>query len=221
MPASHIKTVIWDLDNTLYKFTGDQIWAWNNAAANNAIKYIPSLSYDEAFAMANKGWLEHRHSSHFFHVDYDLCPHETHINIIKSMDEKIVIPCADTPNLFTTSPHRNVILTFATRDWALRVLEHSGLLEFFDDHDIFGAENYNFEDKAHSPRGIQMTLDTIGGNADEALFVEDTMPNLITAKKHTNIKTAYLHHGRDVNDNDRKYLDIVTKDTPELFKDWF
>jgi FMN phosphatase YigB (HAD superfamily) len=221
MDTSNIKTIIWDLDNTLYKFTEDQVWAWHHAAVNNALKSIQDLSREEALLLADKGWREHRNSSHFFENDYGLCPRETHINVIKNLDESIVIPCLETPNLISSTNYRHVILTYATRDWALRVLNHAGLLHLFDDGDIMGAENYDFEDKAYSPRGIQTALDKIGGNPQDTLFVEDTLPNLVTAKTHTGICTAYLHHGREVNDNDRNHLDIITQDTPELLKKWF
>jgi len=65
-----------------------------------------------------------------------------------------------------------------------------------------------------------MALDKIGGNASETMFVEDTLPNLITAKAHTDIKAVYLHHDRPINDNDMHDIDLVVRDTPELLK-WF
>lgn len=219
MATQNIKTIIWDLDNTLYKFTEEQVWAWHHAAVDNALRSITTLTREDALALADKGWKEHRNSSHFFEHDHGLCPRETHVNVIRALDEKLVTPCIDTPSLLRSTRYKHVILTYATRDWALRVLGHTGLLEFFDDAHIFGAENYEFEDKAHSARGIRMALDTIGGNANDTLFVEDTLPNLVMAKKHTDIQTAYLHHNRPLSDTESLgYVDIIAQDTPELLK---
>lgn len=114
----------------------------------------------------------------------------------------------------------HVILTYATKEWATRVLDHTGLSEFFNPEFILGAEDYNFEDKADSPRGILTALDRIGGNGDEVMFVEDTLPNLKPAKENAGVNTVYLHHNRPINDNGMDFVDLSVQDTPELLK-WF
>ena len=217
-----IKTFIWDLDNTLYKFNDTQIYEWNKATSNYALQNgVDDLPFEEAIKIAEKGWLEHRNSGHFFEKNYDLCPQTMHVGVNKSLPETMVTPCLDTPDLMEEMRHHHhVILTFAISDWAHRVLDHTGLSDFFQPDFILGAEHYNFEDKAHSPRGILTALDKIGGNADEVLFVEDTLPNLITAKQHTGVNTAYLHHNRPINDSEMGDIDICVQDTPELLR-WF
>jgi len=116
--------------------------------------------------------------------------------------------------------HKHVILTLATSEWAHRVLAHTKLAEFFQPELIFGAEHYDFEDKATSPRGILMALDKIGGNPNEIMFVEDTLPNLKPAKEHAGVFITYLHHDRPMNDNEMDFVDLKVQDTPELLK-WF
>lgn len=222
MDTTHIKTIIWDLDNTLYKFSPAQVDGWNKTTALYALQNGVALTEEEAFALAEQGWLGHRNSGHFFEKDYGVDPRAMHIGVNKLLCATTATPCPQTPSLFQDMrDHRHIVLTFATTDWARRVLDHTGLAEFFEPHLVLGAEDYDFEDKAHSPRGILMALDKIGGNANETLFVEDTLPNLVTAKTHAGVCTAYLHHGRAINDNDRAHLDIIAEDTPELLTKWF
>lgn len=216
-----IKTIVWDLDNTLYKFNESQIFQWNNTTALYALENGVDMSHDDAIKLAEQGWLNHRNSGHFFQNDYGLDANQMHIGVNQRLPETMVTPCLETPELMKNMrDYHHVILTFAIRDWAHRVLKHSGLDEFFHPDFIMGAEDYGFEDKAHSPRGILMALDKIGGNADEVMFVEDTLPNLNTAKKHTGVYTTYLHHDRPMNDNDMGHVDLTVRDTPELLK-WF
>lgn len=216
-----IKTIIWDLDNTLYKFNDNQVRLWHEGV----VAYMQSIGVDitleEGVEIAHQGWLDHRDSNHYFIKKHDLSKEETHVGMFAHVDKDMITPCHETPDLMQgMRDHHHVILTYATRDWAHRVLKHTGLDDFFHPDFILGAEDYNFEDKAHSPRGILTALDKIGGNADEVLFVEDTLPNLITAQQHAGIKTAYLHHNRPMNDNDVRDIDLCVQDTPELLK-WF
>lgn len=217
-----IKTIIWDLDNTLYKFSEFHVNEWHKGVVGFMNSQGVEISMNDGIALADKGWIDHRNSNHYFTERYGIDEKHAHNGIFAHLNPKeMIIPCPETPELMQEMRnHRHVILTLAISDWAHRVLEHTGLMEFFHPELIFGAEHYDFEDKATSPRGILMALDKIGGNADEVMFVEDTLPNLKTAKAHTDIKAAYLHHDRAIDDNDIHGIDLVVRDTPELLK-WF
>ena len=217
-----IKTIIWDLDNTLYKFSDHHVLEWHTGVVDFMQKNGVDISTEEGIVLAEKGWQDHRNSNHYFTKHYGVDEKFAHAGIFHHLDaQKMVVACTETPELMNEMRnHQHVILTLAVSDWAKRVLDHTGLMEFFHPDFIFGAEHYNFEDKAESPRGIQMALDKIGGNASETMFVEDTLPNLKTAKAHTDIKAVYLHHDRAINDNDMHDIDLVVRDTPELLK-WF
>lgn len=216
-----IKTIIWDLDNTLYKFDDNQIEHWHESVSKSMMDKGVDLPFNELVDLAEKGWLEHRNSNHYFIEKHNICPKQAHAGMFEFVDHNNIDPCDFTPSLMADMrQYHHVILTYATKAWAHRVLDHTGLSQFFEPEFILGAEDYNFEDKAHSPRGILTALDKVGGNADEMLFVEDTLPNLITAKQHTNINTAYLHQGRPINNNEMDDIDICVEDTPELLR-WF
>lgn len=218
----NIKTIIWDLDNTLYKFNDTQVQLWHQGVCNFMQTQGVDLPIEEAMALAHQGWVDHRDSNYYFVKRYNIHPRDAHVGMFQYLDKNMIDPCVETPALMQTMrDHHHVILTYATREWATRILDHTGLMEFFHPDFIFGAEDYNFESKAESPRGILMALDKVGGNASDVMFVEDTMPNLKPAKDHAGINTVYLHHDRAINDNeDTGYVDLIVRDTPELLK-WF
>ena len=216
-----IKTLIWDLDNTLYKFDPSQIEKWNKTTTQYALDNGVELPYDKAYELATDGWLNFRNSGHHFSETYGLCSREMHIGVNKTLPANMVIACLETPELMKTMrDYRHVILTYAIRDWAIRVLEHANLAEFFEADYILGAEDYNFEDKAHSARGILTALELTGANPDEVMFVEDTLPNLKPAKEEAGVNTVYLHHNRKMNEDEMGFVDLKVQDTPELLK-WF
>ena len=216
-----IKTLVWDLDNTLYKFDPAQIDLWNRTTVEYALKNGVALPYDEALKLAEDGWLTYRSSGYHFANTYGLCSRSMHIGVNAALPTTMVKACTETPELMKTMrEYKHVILTYAIRDWAKRVLDHTRLAEFFDADYILGAEDYNFEDKAHSARGILTALELTGNNPDEVMFVEDTLPNLKPAKEEAGVNTVYLHHNRPMNDNEMGFVDLEVQDTPELLK-WF
>lgn len=223
MDTANIQTIIWDLDNTLYKFSDDQVEKWCEAVVTAMLaRDNIDLPFDEAMALSMDGWKSHRNSNHHFIRQYGICPREAHLGMFAHIRHDLIAPCIDTPRLMESMRgKRHAIVTYATKDWAHRVLDHTGLADFFQTDLIIGAEDYNFESKEESPKGIQTMLDKIGGNPLETLFVEDTLQNLEPAKRHTGVLTAYLHHDRPVNDGDMTHVDIVAKDTPELIQKWF
>jgi FMN phosphatase YigB (HAD superfamily) len=216
-----VKTIIWDLDNTLYKYNDMQVRLWHEGVVRFMQSKGVEMEMEEAIALAHKGWTEHRDSNHYFIKNYGIDKQEAHIGMFQYIDQNMITPCEETPELMAfMDNHRHVILTYATKEWANRILDRTGLSDFFHPDFILGAEDYNFEDKSHSPRGILTALDKIGGYADECMFVEDTLPNLKPAKDHAGVYTTYLHHNRPTNDNDMDFVDLSVQDTPELLK-WF
>jgi FMN phosphatase YigB (HAD superfamily) len=216
-----IKTIIWDLDNTLYKYSDTQIQRWHEGVVRFMQSKGVDMELEEAMALAHKGWEDHRDSNHYFIKNYGIDSQEAHIGMFQYIDQNMIDPCVETPSRMEfMRNHHHVILTYATKEWAHRILDHTGLKEFFHPDFILGAEDYNFEDKSHSSRGIMTALDKIGGNGNEVMFVEDTLPNLKPAKEDAGVYTTYLHHNRPTNDNEMDFVDLTVQDTPELLK-WF
>jgi len=213
-----INTIIWDLDNTLYKFTEEQIETWHESVCHAMNSRGVNLPLSDAMELARKGWREHRNSNHYFCKNYGIGWQDAHVGMFKFLNHDRIAPCDRTPALFKAMRHhRHAIVTFATKDWAKRILDHTGLADFFQSDLIIGAEDYDFEDKSESPRGILTMLDKLGSDPAEVLFVEDTMINLKPAHEH-GVVTAYLHHNRPGYEKLPYFVDITATDTPELLQ---
>lgn len=201
MTLSAVKTIIWDLDNTLYPYTEQQIEHWHAATLQAARDLGVSISNEAGMQMARESYNKHNYSSKTFVDTYNLCPQEMHRNMFPHTDETLLPVCELTQNAFQDVQHcDHVILTHASRNWAERVLKHLGLRDFFKDDLIFGLEDYGYEEKHHSNKGIIGALDATGTDPEHALFAEDSLQNLKKAKNAL-VQTAYLHQG-SAGDND-------------------
>ncbi len=205
-----IKTIIWDLDNTLYPYTEEQIEHWHEATVRAAIDLGAPITLEAGLHQARQSFAEHNYSSKIFVDTYGLCPRKMHAGLHPYSNEKILPVCMLTQESFEALPNvRHVVLTHAHRNWAERVLRHLGLRDFFEDDLIMGLEDYGYEEKHASNRGILQSLDQTGCNPEHALFAEDTLRNLERAKA-TGIQTAYVHHGvTGDNDNRPPFVDHV------------
>jgi FMN phosphatase YigB (HAD superfamily) len=215
----NIDTIIWDLDNTLYKFDSKMMVGWNYQAARYFVETGFHLPMNDTQDLVNKGWEEYGNSIHYFTKDYGYEKSEVCKFVDSNLCTSYVSACDVSPLLFKElKPYKHLILTMAPSKWAFKVLNHISLKNHFEDDHIIGAEQYDFEHKSESPRGIKMALERAQSNAANTLFVEDTLANLKTAKIHTGVQTAYLHHDRPYNVDDVRFADVIVRDTPELLK---
>jgi len=204
-----VKTVIWDLDNTLYPYTDAQIEHWHEAAVKAAQDMGVMIDAVEGMKMARQSYETHHYSAKVFQDNYDLCTRDLHMRMTAYSQERILPVCGLTAEAFEKVPHlKHVILTHGHKDWADRVLRHLGLRDYFETQHILGLEDYDFEYKDLSNRGLLMALDTVGGTASDSVFVEDNLKNLSKGKEE-GVQTAHIHHGTfcPLNDNKPSFVD--------------
>lgn len=218
MSLTSIKTVIWDLDNTLYPYTERQIEHWHEVSVRAAIDMGVRVTFEEGLRMARQSFAAHNFSAHIFREQYSLCHKAMHERMTARVKEDILPVCHITPQAFEKLPHiRHVIVTHAHKDWAERVLKHLGLRGYFETDAILGLEDYGFQHKHESNDGILRALDYAGGAAQDTVFAEDTLKNLAKAKEE-GVHTAYIHHGnvQFENDNRPDYVDYQFAKAYEL-----
>lgn len=211
MALERIKTIIWDLDNTLYPYTEEQLEHWHEACVRAAQEMGVPVTLEEGMEIARAAYLEHNFSAAFFKERYDLCDRTFHHKMNSNARSCAVPICDLTPRSFEALPHvKHVILTHANRIWAERALTHLGLRDYFETDHILGLEDYDFQHKHDNNYGLKLALDLVGGAANEAVFAEDTLKNLAMGKEE-GIFTAYIHHGKFKSENDNKpaYVDFT------------
>ena len=89
-------------------------------------------------------------------------------------------------------PGRKIVFSNAPRHYTAAVLDITGLDRHFDA--VYTVESLRFRPKP-MPEGFRALLRAERLNARECIMVEDSLPNLVTAKK-LGMKTVWINPGR-------------------------
>lgn len=197
LETARIQAVIWDLDNTLYRFTDEFYRSCTEAAAKAAQNLGITLSYEDTLKLAERSEQEHGYSMHGYVTDHGLSYADLHFPFHQNIDETVIAPIIGLKNKLEKFNLPQVILTNASRCWANRVLSYIGMNHMFESQYIIPMEDVNFEPKARSDKGFKMALDILGVSAENTLMVDDLDRNLIIAHK-LGMQTAYIHHGDEM-----------------------
>ena len=84
----------------------------------------------------------------------------------------------------TVSAHvDNLILSNASAEhWIMPILRFREQDKFIKKGNVLGIDDFGFEPKGMSDKGITVALNKLGYQPSEVLFVEDTLKNLKVAK---------------------------------------
>ena len=89
-------------------------------------------------------------------------------------------------------PGRKIVFSNAPRHYTAAVLDITGLNRHFDS--VYTVESLRFRPKP-MPEGFRALLRAERLNARDCIMVEDSLPNLVTAKK-LGMKTVWINPGR-------------------------
>ena len=135
---AQIKAIIWDLDNTLYRFNT----LFEDACNHIAGRTVRSLGLDmgdaEAKALAEASFKKYGYSMRVFLEEHDLDSTELHLEFHKHLDEKILDVSHELIECFRNYDLKHVLVTHGSRHWAMKALNHLDLKQFFPDEVIFG-----------------------------------------------------------------------------------
>lgn len=211
-----IKGIIWDLDNTLYRFDDAFEHACNIASARAAIDLGAQLSMTEALVIAEGSFEQYGYSGHVFQQEYQISFEDYHFKFHDSIDEKIIEANEEMREALAAVTLPHVILTNASRRWAQRVLKHLGLDPWFSDDRIIAQEDSDFQPKSRGPRGFEIALEKLGLPAHNILIVDDLTRNL-RIPKEMGLQTAWIHHGAKADDLP-DFVDAAYADTISLMR---
>ena len=191
---THIKGVIWDFDNTLYRFTDAFYRSCTVAAAGAAQELGIKLSYEDTLRLAERSEREHGYSMHGYVTEHGLTYASLHFPFHEKIDETIVEKIDGMPKALKSLKLPQVILTNASRDWVNRVLKHIGMDHLFTQDRIIAMEDVGFEPKSRTARGFLKALSILKLPPSEVIMVDDLDRNLVIPSD-LDIRTVYLHHG--------------------------
>jgi putative hydrolase of the HAD superfamily len=212
---AQIKAIIWDLDNTLYRFNTLFEDACNHIAGHTVRAMGLDMGDTEAKILAEASFKKYGYSMRVFMEEHGLDSTELHLEFHKHLDEKILDVSHELIDCFKKHDLRHVLVTHGSRHWAMKALNHLSLKQFFPDHFIFGLEDYDFKKKDESPFVFEMAMDLVSLTAPEMVMAEDTLRNL--SHPHAlGMKTVLVHHGRKPQEQ-AAYVDHMVHSAQEIF----
>lgn len=214
MPLSHIKGLIWDLDNTLYRFDQAFEKACNIAAARTVQQLMPSVTFEEAFAAAEKSYLEHGHSGKMLIEQYGIAYSDYHYLYHDTIDESIIERNEAILMALGDIDLPNILITHASRRWAEKALRHLSMDDYFPCDKIIALEDTEFQGKAYSAAPFIKGMEILNLPPENVLVVEDTAKNLVRPKE-MGMTTVLIHHGKS-NHLGLDYIDHAYPDTLEF-----
>ncbi|MEM6810840.1 MAG: NIF family HAD-type phosphatase [Pseudomonadota bacterium] len=191
-PHDKAEAIIWDLDNTLYRFTSEMKEDCNIAAAHAAIAAGIDKDFEELLIEARASEKEYGYSLHNFVKEYGVPYSEMHHPFHEAIDETKVDIIAGLPEFIEALELNQFIYTNASREWADRVLKFIGLNHLFKDTQILCMEDFNYEPKARTDKGLSMVLDKLGSPKEKTISIDDMERNLLFPYIH-GLKTILVH----------------------------
>lgn len=191
---SNIKAIIWDLDDTLYSVTPALHQSMRESVARAVVKMGYDITFEDALVLAEESQHKHRLTVQMLVDKFGIEKRDLHIPFHAEMDHTVTNPCPDLPTAFAKNPNiKHVLMTHASRDWAMRMLPHLGIADYFLDHAILGLEDLDFNHKHESDYVTKACLDILGTNPQETAFAEDRDWNL-TFPHAMGLTTVLIDH---------------------------
>lgn len=203
------KTIIWDLDNTLYRETPEFHDLMDEIMAQAAVEDLKlPLDFATAKTMVTESYRKYRDGSAIFRQKYGINPKDMsasyhrrkqqNLHLIKPYDNILPqIQKLDCPQyVFSTSSH----------DACEAILKHIGLYDFFKDR-FYSVEDFGLYSKNENPEAYMKLCNAIGVLPQDCLFIDDSYSNLECAKK-IGMNTVRLCLGK-TNSNAVEYIDYA------------
>jgi len=209
LPAlAHIRTWIFDLDNTLYPASAD-LFGLIDARMTGFIQELLGLGWDEARALQKDYFHNHGTTLSGLMAEHGVEPH-AFLNYVHDIEMDVLAEDRRLVEAIARLPGRKLIFTNGDEIYARRVLTKLGLGESFEAiHDIHACA-YQPKPQAHA---YQSMAEAFGIEPVESLFVEDMARNLKPAKA-IGMTTVWVNNGSEQGReaDDRAYIDYEITD---------
>ncbi len=187
--------ILFDNDGVTYPITQEVLDTYAIAVARAAQDLIPELSIEEGVKLAWDSWNKYRYSLQIFHEIYGVDIDDMHNLYHNYCDASILEADAALPSGFEKFRLPRAMLTHGNRDWTYRVLEHLNIRKHFPDGHIYAIEEVGFMKKSDTSAPFEYVLEQEGYRADLSIIVEDSVANIVQAKK-LGMTTVLVTNGR-------------------------
>ena len=204
---SHIKSWIFDLDNTLYPASAS-LFPQIDVRMGAFIQKRLDLDPQSAWAVQKGCFHSHGMTLPGLMAEHGVDPHEF-LAFVHDVDIDVVAPHPELADLIARLPGRKFVFTNADAPYAERVLARLGLSDSFDAlHDIHALD---YVPKPQAPAYASM-CGTHGIDPTCAVFVEDMARNLVPAKA-IGMTTVWIDNGSEQGPDERRdHIDLIIPD---------
>lgn len=198
IPAlAHIRTWIFDLDNTLYPASAN-LFTHIDQRMGQYIGGLLGLDPQAAHAVQKRFFREHGTTLAGLMANHAVDPHEF-LAFVHDIPLDTLTPDHRIVARIARLPGRRLVFTNGDADYAGRVLEKLGLGGVFEHvHDIHALDYCPKPD----PAGYARFCTALDFDPATALFVEDMARNLVPAKA-LGMTTVWVNNGSELGDWDR------------------
>ena len=208
LPAlTHIRTWIFDLDNTLYPASAN-LFQRIDARMTAYVGRLLDLAPAEALKVQKRYFLDHGTTLAGLMADHGVDPHDF-LNDVHDIEMDVLEQNAPLAAAIAKLPGRKLVFTNGDAPYAGRVLERLGLHRSFEAvHDIH-AMNLKPKPAASAYAGLCAAF---GIEPATALFADDMARNLAPAKA-IGMTTLWVDNGSEQSeDADRTFVDYTCTD---------
>lgn len=171
---SHVRTWVFDLDNTLYD-PGVDLFAQIESRMSGFITEALGVTEAEAGAMRDRYWRDHGTTLAGLMEEHGLEP-DPFLDKVHDIDLAALSPCPLLHRAISALPGRKIVYTNGSRRHAERVLEARGLLSAMDG--FYGVEDAGYHSKPER-RAFDTVFAADGVETDAAAMFEDDPRNLV------------------------------------------
>ncbi|MBI1364108.1 MAG: pyrimidine 5'-nucleotidase [Proteobacteria bacterium] len=169
----HIRTFIFDLDNTLYHPRTGLMDQMHTLIGLYIMRF---MGVDAAMAdqIRRRYWQKYGTTMAGLVAEHGVDPHQF-MEFVHNIDLSEVNPCARTRELLAALPGRRVIFTNADHRHAERMLTHLGIADLFEE--VYDVTRVGFTPKP-ALQSYEKVLGWLGEEGQHCAMLEDSLENL-------------------------------------------
>ena len=206
---SHVRTWIFDLDNTLYPPVAD-LFGLIDDRMGAYISELLACDPIEARRVQKEYFLAHGTTLAGLMQDHGVDPHHF-LDFVHDIPLDRIAPDMAVIDRIASLPGRRIVFTNGDAEYAGRVLDKLGLNGLFET--VYDIHQLDYRPKPMAP-GYRRMCDTLEIAPREALFVEDMARNLVPAKA-LGMTTVWINNGSELG-GEGVQADMIDYETPEL-----
>lgn len=212
------KAIIWDLDNTLYRYTPEFSDILDGVMAKVLIEdFGLSLSFDEAKKLVKESYKIYRDGGALFYKEYGIDEMDFYYAYHENVPVELIKPYDGLLEKLQDLNLPQYIFTYSTRKLAEKILKQIGLFEFFKDR-IYSIEDFDNLKKNEAPNVYYWLCEKIGIDPKDCIFVDDSYSNLKYPKQigMTTVRIFYNNNSS----KDKPYIDAAYNGIDKFISDF-